>query len=192
MDPDDHSEKLAEEVREIYDQQVDALRRAGVAERKEEGLNIESVEAVRLFRQATGYLTRLRELRDDIQSELRKSSWYHAERVIGHLDDYNRILGDIRRNRTFENSVSSFSTIEYEYNPNEYTIQIEDRIVTIQTNQEVQLDKPLRNARTKTVNRVKMDGTTTVEMVVYPRLVRLTKEVEQSIIGRCASGKTVD
>jgi hypothetical protein len=76
------------------------LRRAGV--KKEQGLEIESTEAVRLFREATEYMLRLRELRENIEVEMRNEQYPNTERVIGHLDDYNRIIQDICRNPSFK------------------------------------------------------------------------------------------
>lgn len=181
---DDYERKVAEELRDIYDEHLDAMRRAGVAERKREGLEIESTEAVRLFREATGYLTRLRELREDVRNELAYAEYYHAERVIGHIEDYNRILKDIRRNPSFENCVQSIPNISYRNTRDGYEVSIEDRSGVISSKYDVMGQPPQEN--------VPMDGTTTVETFVYPRLKRLTKDAEHSIIGRCASGKRPD
>jgi hypothetical protein len=87
MGSDNYEETIAEELNEIFEEHLYAMRRAGVAERKREGYKVESVEALRLFREATGYLTRLRELRNDVEDELQHARLYHAERVIGHLED---------------------------------------------------------------------------------------------------------
>lgn len=165
------------------------MRRAGVAERKREGYKIESTEALRLFREATGYLIRLRELRKDVNNELTYNEYYHAERVIGHLEDYSRILEDLDRNPTFQNSVSNFDEISYSHMRNGYTVIIEGRRGTIKStykksNHYGRQEQPRNN--------IPMDGTTTVETFVYPRLTRLTKDVEHSVIGRCASGKRPD
>lgn len=187
MDSDEYEEKIAEELREIFDEHLDAMRRAGVAERKREGYKIESTEALRLFREATGYLTRLRELREDINSELAYSEYYHAERVIGHLEDYNRILKDIKRNPSFENAVENFDPISYDtFSMSErgYTVTIEGRTGRVSATYKKRHQSPQNN--------VPMDGTTTVETFVYPRISRLTKDIEHSIIGRCASGKRPD
>ena len=186
MGSDEYEEKIAEELREIFDEHLDAMRRAGVAERKREGYKIESTEALRLFREATGYLTRLRELREDINTELAYSEYYHAERVIGHLEDYNRILEDLRRNPSFDNAVSSFEQISYDtFDGNrEYKVSIEGRIGRVTSTHKKRHHGVQHN--------VPMDGTTTVETFVYPRLTRLTKDVEHSVIGRCASGKRPD
>jgi hypothetical protein len=161
------------------------LRRAGVAKEKEQGLEIESTEAVRLFREATGYLIRLREPCDDIEGELQYAEYYHTGRVAGALDDYNRILRDIRKNESFENAVGSFNPVEYEKLERRdcYRITIENNTETITTT--------YANIYTDQKN-VPMDGTTNVENFVYPRISRLTKDMETSIIGRCASGKRPD
>lgn len=186
MEPsDDYEEKIAEELREIFDEHLDAMRRAGVAERKREGYKIESTEALRLFREATGYLTRLRELRDDVEWELQSAEYYHVERVIGHLDDYNRILRDIRRNPSFENAIESFDEVAYNRERKGYDVLIEGRSGFVPSKHEPNMGPPQKN--------VPMGrGTTTVGAFVYPRLVRLTKDVEHSLIGRCASGKRPD
>ena len=188
MTADEYEEKIAEELREIFDQHLDAMRRAGVAERKREGYKIESTEALRLFSEATGYLTRLRELRNDIENELAYEEYYHAERVLGHIEDYNRILQDLGRNPTFENAVSNFEDISFEEvgrGPHEYSVDIEGRAGRVKI---AHKNKWEGGSQTN----VPMDGTTTVETFVYPRLKRLTKDVEQSVIGRCASGKRPD
>jgi len=185
MGSDEYEEKIAEELREIYDEHLDAMRRAGVAERKREGYKIESTEALRLFREATGYLTRLRELRDDVNAELAYSEYYHAERVIGHLEDYNRILNDLEKNPSFENAVSSFQPLSYSPTARGgYEVNIEGRTGIVS-------DK-YKKRHQGAQDIVPMDGTTTVETLVYPRLTRLTKDLEHSIIGRCASGKRPD
>lgn len=191
MGADEYDEKIAEELRKIFDEHLDAMRRAGVAERKREGYKIESTEALRLFREATGYLTRLRELREDVDGELVHAEYYHAERVIGHLEDYNRILEDLERNPSFENAVSNFDPISYErFSRGEtgYNVTIEGRTGRVSATHKEQV----MGKMTKPQNNVPMDGTTTVETFVYPRLIRLTKDVENSVIGRCASGKRPD
>lgn len=182
--PDDYENKIASTLKEIHQLQLEALRRAGVAKEKEKGLEIESTEAIRLFREATGYLLRLRELRDDVEDEFHNAEYYQAERVIGHLDDYNRILQDIRRNESFENAVTGFNPPSYSKRNNGYDVMIEgqSRLVTNRSK------GPLEQTR----NIVPMNGKTTVENFVYPRLIRLTKEVENSLIGRCTSGKRPD
>lgn len=192
MGSDEYEEKIAEELREIYDEHLDAMRRAGVAERKREGYKIESTEALRLFREATGYLTRLRELREDVKGELAHAEYYHAERVIGHLEDYNRILADLERNPSFENAVSNFDSVTYDYKDRRkrsgYSVTIEGRSGFIQSTYR----KQVMGKSAVPQKNVPMDGTTTVETFVYPRLTRLTKDVEHSVIGRCASGKRPD
>jgi len=192
MTSDEYEEKIAEELRDIYDEHLDAMRRAGVAERKREGYKIESTEALRLFREATGYLTRLRELRGDIEKELYQGQYFHAERVIGHLEDYNRILEDIRKNPSFKNAVESFSLLSYNSTKRGstpgYSVEIEGRNGFIPS-QYTDMDS-LRGKQMQ--DHVPMDGTTIVETFVYPRLVRLSKDVEHSLIGRCASGKRPD
>lgn len=191
MDSDEYEEKIAEELREIFDEHLDAMRRAGVAERKREGYKIESTEALRLFREATGYLTRLRELREDVNGELAYGEYYHAERVIGHLEDYNRILEDLERNPSLENAVSNFNPISYETfsrGGQGYKVTIEGRMGIVSATHKEQV----MGRTTRPQNNVPMDGTTTVETFVYPRLTRLTKDVEHSVIGRCASGKRPD
>lgn len=189
MGNDEYDEKIAEELRDIFDEHLDAMRRAGVAERKREGYKIESTEALRLFREATGYLTRLRELREDVESELRHSRHYHPERVIGHLEDFNRILKDIKKNPSFENAVASFSPISYESSVERdtrgYNITIDGREGFIRSSTRSPYTSHSKEA-------ISMDGRTTVETFVYPRLNRLTKDMEHSIIGRCASGKRPD
>jgi hypothetical protein len=181
MTPDDYEEKIANKIERIHQLELEALRRAGVAKEKEQGLEIESTEAVRLFREATGYLIRLRELREDIEGELQYAEYYHAGRVVGALDDYNRILRDVRRNESFKNSVESFDPITYRESHQKYKITIENNTETIPTT--------YADAYTSEQKSVPMDGTTNVETFVYPRISRLTKEMETSIIGRCASGK---
>lgn len=188
MVDEEYEEKITEELREIFDEQLDAMRRAGVAERKREGYRIESTEALLLFREATGYLIRLRELREDINDELTHGEYYHAERVIGHLEDYNRILKDLERNPSFKNSVSNFDEISYDQTQNGYTVFIEGRSGRILSTYR----KNVMGKKTPPQNNIPMDGTTTVETFVYPRLTRLTKDVEHSVIGRCASGKRPD
>ncbi|WP_336024525.1 hypothetical protein [Halobellus salinisoli] len=188
---DEYEEKIANSIEEIYDLQLEALRRAGVANEKEQGLEIESTEAVRLFREATGYLLRMRELRDDVEMELRNSQFYHIERVIGHIEDYNRILQDIRKNDSFENAIQSFNELSYgpgnkQYaNRAGYKVTIEGRSDFVPSIY-VSVDGLKGKQRQQNVP---MDGTTIVENFVYPRLIRLTKDVENSLIGRCASGK---
>lgn len=184
MDPsDEYESRLTNKIKEIHKYELEALRRAGVAKEKEQGLEIESTEAIRLFRQATGYLLRLRELRDDIEGELHGAEYYHAERVVGHLKDYNRILQDIRRKESFENAVKNFTPISYPNakRGNGYNVTIEGQsdFVSSRSQDCWERDQDI----------VSMNGRTTVENFVYPRLIRLTKEVENSLIGRCESGK---
>lgn len=179
---DDYEEKIASKIENIHDLELEALRRAGVAKEKEQGLEIESTEAVRLFRECTGYILRLRELREDIETELSQDEYYHAERVIGHIDDYNRILRDLRDNPSFENAVSSFNKISYSSKSESYTVHMGARNIGIRTYQKTSLG---------TQSNVPMEGSS-VETAVLPRLSRLTKEVENSLIGRCASGKRPD
>jgi uncharacterized protein YozE (UPF0346 family) len=205
MGSDEYEDRIAEELREIFDEHLDAMRRAGVAERKREGYKIESTEALRLFREATGYLTRLRELREDLNAELDNSSYYHVERVIGHLEDYNRILDDLKRNPSFENAVSSFDPISYNYNEDATKDMTEDHTIINDITKGYNVviegrtgfvkfayEKRTMGAGTSVQKNVPMDGTTTVETFVYPRLTRLTKDMEHSVIGRCASGKRPD
>lgn len=179
---DEYEEKIANKIESIHELELEALRRAGVAKEKEQGLEIESTEAVRLFREATGYILRLRELRDDIEVELARDEKYHAERIIGHIDDYNRILSNLRRNPSFENSIKSFNDISYQEGPDIYTVNMDGRKIDMKT---VHTDAFGRNSS------VPMNDSN-VEVAILPRLVRLTKEVENSIIGRCASGKRPD
>lgn len=175
-------ERIAKTLEEIFDLQLEALRRAGVAQEKEQGLEIESTEALRLFREATGYLLRLRELRGDIQAELHYNDHYNASHVLGHLDDYNRILDDIRDNPSFQSCIGSFEGAEYELQSRQgrYRVSIEGRSHHIDS---------MHNQRHRPAqSNVPMDGSE-VETFVLPRLIRVTKDVESSIIGRCASGK---
>lgn len=183
MTPDtDHEEKIVDKLQEIHDIELEAMRRAGVAEEKQEGLRIESTEAVRLFREATGYLLRLRELREDIDAELEEAEFYHASSVVGCIDDYNRILQDIRRNPSFEACIENFDDIQYSKitSRSAYRIRI--------GSQREDLPFELTDGD-ETQEYVPMDGTTKLELFVYPRIKRLTKDVENSLIGRCASGK---
>ena len=182
MGDDDHEKKIVEKIEEFHELQVEAMRRAGVAKEKEQGLEIESTESVRLFREAQGYVLRLRELREDLEYELYQESHYHPERIIGHIDDFNRILGDIRDNPSFENSVSSFNKLGYSKHPpkEKYEVDLDGRTVGIKT--------AMHTSMGKRQNSISMGGTT-VQTVVLPRLIRFTKEVENSLIGRCASGK---
>lgn len=184
---DEYEAKIANKLEEIHDLQLEALRRAGVAKEKEKGLEIESTEALRLFREATGYLLRLRELRDDLERELQESQFYHVERVVGHVEDYNRILRDIQRNDSFENAVSNFSEAACESHGKggSYRMTIQGRSVSVPS---TYTSTDAFTGATRQDN-VPMDGTTKVENFVYPRLIRLTKDVESSLIGRCASGK---
>ena len=175
-------ERIANTLEEIFDLQLEALRRAGVAQEKEQGLEIESTEAVRLFREATGYLLRLRELRGDIQAELQYNDHYNASHVLGHLDDYNRILDDIRDNPSFQSCISSFEGANYDSGDSRggYRVSIEGRSQRIDSIHEQRHKAPQSN--------VPMEGSE-VETFVLPRIIRVTKDVESSIIGRCASGK---
>lgn len=185
---DDYEEKIANKIEDIHELEVEALRRAGVAKEKEQGLEIESTEAVRLFREATGYILRLRELREDIESLTEETSYPHTERVIGYMDDYNRILTDIRQNNSFKNCVSSFEDIKYSKQNIDggrrafYKINIEGRTESVSLNPKPVEANPIRGSKGK-------KGDKTAVQMVLPRLARLTKEVENSLIGRCASGK---
>lgn len=177
-----NEERIANTLEEIFDLQLEALRRAGVAQEKEQGLEIESTEALRLFREATGYLLRLRELRGDIQAELQYNDYYNASHVLGHLDDYNRILNDIRENPSFKSCIASFEGAEYESarSGGGYRLNIEGQSQRIDSSHQPRHKAPQLN--------VPMEGAE-VETFVLPRLIRVTKDVESSIIGRCASGK---
>jgi hypothetical protein len=177
---DDYEGKIANKIEQWHELELEALRRAGVAKEKEQGLEIESTEAVRLFRQATGYILRLRDLRDDIEYELANDSSYHPEHIIGHIDDYNRILNDIRREDSFKNSISSFENIEYQKVMKTYRIHMGDRQLEMKTSH--------KDTFGNTKKTIPLGGSS-VKSAVLPRLIRLTKEVEDSIIGRCASGK---
>lgn len=183
MTPDTNTEqRLADRFQEINDLELESLRRAGVAKEKRKGLEIESTEAVRLFREAKGYLMRLRELRDDLEAALEDAEFYRASNVVGCVDDYNRILEDIRRNRSFESCIDSFDKLHYKKvrSKSAYHIRIGNQTEYV----------PFEYSDgDKTQDYVPMDGTTKVELFVYPRIIRLTKDVEQSIVGRCTSGK---
>lgn len=183
---DEHEKKIVETLEDIHELEIEALRRAGVAKEKVEGYRIESVEALRLFKEADGYLLRLRRLQDMMQEEMNRFEYYHIERVLGHIDDYNRILGDIRNNPSFENAVSSFDEIEYRESPRGgYDVSIADRSIHVKASYST------RNATRRSQNHdtVPMDGRTTVENAILPRLFRLAEDLEQSLIGRCQSGK---
>lgn len=177
---DEYEEKIANTIEEIYDLQLEALRRAGVAKEKEKGLEIESTEAVRLFREATGYLLRLRELREDIQAELQYNEYYNAAHILGHLDDYNRILKSLEENPSFQSCVDDFDGANYEERRSGYQVEIEGLTQSIESTHNPRHQAPQTN--------VPMEGSE-VETFVLPRLIRVTKDVENSIIGRCASGK---
>lgn len=179
---DEYEAKIANKVEDIHELEIEALRRAGVAKEKEQGLEIESTEAVRLFREATGYILRLRELREDIESVISFVDYPNTERVIGHIDDYNRILSDIRRNDSFSNSVKSFDDVGYERMRGFYEVNIEGRAETVSTNPKPVEANPLTGESGK-------EGDSTAVEMVLPRLRRLTKDVENSLIGRCTSGK---
>lgn len=88
-DRQDQEKRIVDKIEKIHQLELEALRRAGVAEEKKEGLKIESTEALRLFREATGYLLRLRDLRAEIKNQLRNEEVYHINRILGHLEDYN-------------------------------------------------------------------------------------------------------
>lgn len=179
---DEHEDGISKSLEEIHQLELEALRRAGVAKEKERGLEIESTEAIRLFREATGYLLRLRALREDVRSELDLNDEYNAQHVLGHLDDYNRILDDIRRNPSFKAAVQSFQGAEYDWDTakGKYRVKIEGRTAMI-----ADVHQPRHKPRQ---TNVPMEGSG-VESFVLPRLVRVTTDVENSLIGRCASGK---
>lgn len=191
---DEYEKKIANTIEEIYDLQLEALRRAGVAKEKEKGLEIESTEAVRLFREATGYLLRLQELREDVQAELQYNEYYNASHILGHLDDYNRILEDLRGNNSFKSCIDSFEGAEYSWNSarGEYRVTIEGRSQFIadkrKPQQRSQSFMQGNQSKEQPQTNVPMEGSE-VETFVLPRLSRVTKDVENSIIGRCASGK---
>lgn len=176
----DLEETVANKIEEIHKLELEALRRAGVAKEKEQGLEIESTEAIRLFREATGYLLRLRELRDDLKGELQYSDQYHSERVIGYVHDYNRILRSLRENRSFENCVSGFTLIEYDEFGETYDVEIEGRKVRMRAREERSLGGTRRNVSMVDSN---------VGGAILPRIRRLTIDIESSVVGRCASGK---
>jgi hypothetical protein len=177
---DEHKETIVNKIEDWHELELEALRRAGVAKEKEQGLEIESTEAVRLFREGTGYILRLRDLRDDVDQELANNKYYHSEHIVGLIDDYNRILEDISSNDSFRNCISSFQVIDYTLTGSVYKVKIGDRTMEIKTKE--------RNAPGISNSRVQMAGTE-VELAVLPRLSRLSKDVEDSLIGRCASGK---
>jgi hypothetical protein len=184
-DDDDYEQKAVEKIEEIHEDEIEALRRAGVAEQKREGLRIESTEAIRLFREAQGYILRLRELRESLEDELEHADYYHISRVTGNIDDYNRILRDIRDNRSFESCVESFERISCspQRSKNRYRIRIGG------SSGQSEWVPGTYDDGDEELEYVPMDGTTIVEMFVYPRIIRLTEDVEQSLFGRCASGK---
>lgn len=186
METNDSSEEsIVNKLEEIYDLELEALRRAGVAKEKEKGLKIESTEAIRLFRQAIGYILRLRELREDLQIELRHNEHYNAAHVLGHLDDYNRILKSLRKIPTFESAVSSYEGADYGGNHTEGPqISIEGQEQSIKrTHTERHMTRGISEQ-----SNVPLNGSN-VQTFVYPRLIRLPKDIENSLIGRCASGK---
>lgn len=175
----DRPDKIAATLEEIRAEFLDAMRRAGVAERKREGYQIESVEAARLFNEATGYLLRLRDLRDDIRLEVNENPFTRDDlgRIMGHLDDYNRILADIKKNDSFKSVVENLEPIKSDWNRENRSYTFRVKIGDQQYSQEKKWG---------------LGEVTTMRRVVLPRLIRLTKEVEGSLIGRCASGKTPD
>jgi hypothetical protein len=192
MPPDDYEETLVNEIDEIFDQHLEAMRRAGVAESKREGYRIESTEALRLFREATGYLLRLRKLRDSIETDLYQSEYYDAGRIIGYVKDYNKILSALRENPSFENCVRNFEEIEYS-KPKQAGSKLQITIDGVPQHIATTHEKanPVLG-EIDTLEHVPMDGTTKVETWVYPRIIRLTEDLESSVIGRCASGKRPD
>jgi len=168
---DEYERKIAETIDEIYDLQLEALRRAGVA--KEKGLEIESTEAVRLFQEATGYLLRLRELREDVQSELQYNKYYNAANILGHLDDYDRVLKSLKENPSFQSCIDNFDGADYKEQKPGYIVEIEGLSQSIERTHRPPFEEPQTN--------VPMEGSE-VETFVLPRLIRVTKDVENSII----------
>lgn len=179
---DEPDDEIAATLEEIFDLHLDAMRRGGVVEKKREGYKIESVESVRLFMQATGYFRRLRELQDDLKAELDNKQHYHIQHVLGLIDDYNRILEDIRDNPTFESAVESFEGAEYEWDSRrgKYKVRIESRVGFIEDSHKPRHQPSQSN--------VPLEGSP-VESYVLPRLQRVCMDLESSLIGRCASGK---
>lgn len=170
---DEHEEKIANKIENIHELELEALRRAGVAKEKEQGLEIESTEAVRLFREATGYILRLRKLREDLQREDFDGDNHQRERAMGYVKDYNRILKDIQKNPSFESCIEEFGKIQHEKNEDGAIVRFEFESGSVE------------------LPPVFKDHETLNDLVV-PRLIRLTKEVENSLIGRCTSGKRAD
>lgn len=185
---DEHEKNIVETLEELHELKMEALRRAGVAEEKIEGYKIESVESLRLFNEADGYLLRLRRLQDMMRREIENGEYYHIERVIGHIDDYNRILQDIKDNPSFKKAVSGFEKITYKKSSSQrggYNVEIADRSVHVDAHHTVKNIAQGKQSR----DTVPMNGRTTVENVILPRIFRLAEDLEQSLIGRCQSGK---
>lgn len=164
------SDRITNKIEQIRDLELEAARREGVAEEKKKGLEIESVESMRLFRQASGYLLRAVDLRAHFENELDPDN-PHVGRVLGHIDDYNQLLKELKDNDTFQTTVQAYEKVEYEAGPDAYVTIGRQRVS------------------------IKNEGIYPAEMYpaitdfVAPRMIRQTEKLENALIGRCMSGK---
>lgn len=175
---DDLADRIADKIEQINDLALEAARRGEVAEEKRKGLEIESVESIRLFRQASGYLLRVLDLRSHFESELRAEN-HHKGRVLGHIGDYNQLLGELQNNPTFETTVAPFEKVSYSNKKGGTIVTIDD--------QSVRMDGTISGSRHGM-------GKSSVEYpsipdFVAPRMIRKTEQLENALIGRCMSGK---
>ena len=187
---DEQQDKISTAIEEFHENLIDALRRSGVAERKLQGLEIETVESVRLFRSCIGYINRLSALRKDLMLEISQAETYHVKRVLGHVDDYNRILEDLRDHPNFKEAISSYNGASYRV-PQENETETFGYWVEIEGHRSFVTDRYEPRSAFGTVSyssNVPMKGSV-VENFVYPRLLRVAKDVEYSLMGRCSSGK---
>lgn len=169
------SGRIADKVEQINELALEAARRGGVAEEKKKGLEIESVESIRLFRQASGYLLRIVDLRQHFEYELNAED-PHLSRVFGHIDDYNQVLGELQNNPTFKTTVEPFEKVSYSDRKGQ-TVTIGNQTVRI------------KNTRKSQSFSTSMTEYSAISDFVAPRMIRKTEQLENSLIGRCMSGK---
>lgn len=164
------NDRIAKKIEKIKDLELEVARREGVAEEKRKGLEIESVESIRLFREASGYLLRIIDLRKHFEAELNTND-HHLERVYGHMDDYNQLLNELQNNNTFQTTVENYEEVSYQRG--------KGGKVTI-GQQFVRLERSYGKSD---------PNFPAISNFVAPRMIRNTEKLENALIGRCMSGK---
>ena len=94
---------------------------------------------------------------------------------MGHIEDYNQLLTELKQSDTFRTAVEHFEEVECDEN---------GRVVSI-GDQSIQI---FNKADTR-YGRSSSKEYPAITDFVAPRMIRKTEQLENSLIGRCMSGK---